>query len=76
MATVRQLTQDQSDLLTGKVWGKDGQVFRPFRDINDNICLSNEEVTGCTLFNAKLIGCEAWLTDLPEIEFVPKPNTK
>ena len=72
--TVRELTLEQKDLLVGKTWGFQGQKFNPVQDANDKWIISNEEVNGCTLSQAQLIGCDAWLTSLPEITFEPKPS--
>ena len=72
--TVRQLTTEQKDLLVGQTWGYQGQKFNPIQDNNGVWIISNEEVNGCTLSQAQLIGCDAWLTSLPEIIFDPKPD--
>lgn len=59
---VRQLTQEQKDLLVGQTW--DGvQYFNPTLDANGNWFISNEEVNGCTTI--------AWLFTLPEIDYNP-----
>ena len=71
---VRQLTLEQKNILVGKVWGYQGQLFNPQQDADGNWFISNEEVNGCTLAQAQLIGCDAWLTSLPEITFEPKPS--
>ena len=71
---VRQLTLEQKNILEGKVWGYQGQFFNPQQDANVNLFISNEEVNGCTLAQAQLIGCDVWLTSLPEITFEPKPS--
>jgi len=71
---VRVLTIAQKDLLVGKTWGYQGQKFNPVQDANDNWIISNEEVNGCTLAQAQLIGCDAWLTSLPEIPYEPIPS--
>lgn len=69
---VRLLTIEQKDLLTGQVWGYQGQLFNPVQDNDNNWILSNEEVQGCTLSQALALGCDAWLLSLPEIDFNPK----
>lgn len=68
---VRQLTTEQKDLLIGKTWGYEGQLFNPTLDANGVYFISNEEVNGCTLAQAQLIGCDAWLLTLPEIDYNP-----
>lgn len=72
--TVRELTLAQKDILVGQTWGYQGQLFNPVQDVNDKWIISNEEVNGCTLAQAQLIGCDVWLTSLPEITFEPKPS--
>jgi hypothetical protein len=72
---VRQLTTEQKDLLVGQTWGYQGQKFNPQIDANGKNFISNEEVNGCTLAQAQLIGCDAWLTSLPEIVYEPVPST-
>jgi len=74
--TVRQLTTEQATLLQSKVWGFQGQEFNPQQDANNVWVISNEEVNGCTLVQAQAIGCESWLTNLPEIDYVPKEITR
>ena len=64
---VRQLTLEQKNILTGKVWGFQGQVFNPLQDANGNWFISNEEVNGCTTI--------AWLSTLPEIDYNPVVST-
>jgi hypothetical protein len=44
---VRKLTIEQKDLLIGKVWGYENQIFNPVLDANGNWFISNEEVNGC-----------------------------
>ena len=68
---VRQLTIQQKDLLIGQVWGYEGQLFNPEIDANGVWFISNEEVNGCTLQQAQLIGCDGWLLSLPEIDYNP-----
>jgi hypothetical protein len=68
---VRQLTLEQKNILTGKVWFFQGQVFNPLQDANGNWFISNEEVNGCTLQQAEAIPCDAWLLTLPEIDYNP-----
>jgi len=71
MTKVRQLTLEQKNILIGKVWGYNGQLFNPQLDANGLWFISNEEVNGCTLQQAQLIGCDAWLLTLPEIDYNP-----
>jgi hypothetical protein len=71
MTKVRQLTLEQKNILVGKVWGYNGQLFNPQLDANGVWFISNEEVNGCTLQQAQLIGCDAWLLTLPEIDYNP-----
>ena len=71
---VRQLTIEQKDLLVGKTWGYQGQKFNPILDNLGNWIISNEEVNGCTLAQALAIGCDSWLTSLPEIPYEPIPS--
>ena len=68
---VRQLTLEQKNILVGQVWGFQGQLFNPQLDANGVWFISNEEVNGCTLQQAQLIGCDAWLLTLPEIDYNP-----
>ena len=68
---VRKLTIEQKDLLIGKVWGYENQIFNPVLDKDGNWFISNEEVNGCTLAQAQLIGCDIWLLTLPEIDYNP-----
>jgi hypothetical protein len=68
---VRKLTIEQKDLLIGEVWGYENQIFNPVLDVNGNWFISNEEVNGCTLDQAQLIGCDSWLLTLPEIDYNP-----
>lgn len=68
---VRQLTLEQKNILTGKVWGYEGQLFNPQIDANGLWFISKEEVNGCTLQQAEAIPCDAWLLTLPEIDYVP-----
>jgi len=71
MTKVRQLTLEQKNILVGQVWGFQGQLFNPQLDANGLWFISNEEVNGCTLQQAQLIGCDAWLLTLPEIDYNP-----
>ena len=68
---VRKITIEQKDLLVGKVWGYENQIFNPVLDVDNNWFISNEEVNGCTLAQAQLIGCDSWLLTLPEIDYNP-----
>jgi hypothetical protein len=71
MIKVRELTEQQAELLVGKIWGYQGQLFNPQIDANGVWFISNEEVNGCTLQQAQLIGCDTWLLTLPEIDYNP-----
>lgn len=71
---VRKLTIEQKDLLIGQVWGANEQLFNPIQDANNEWIISEEEVQGCTLSQAVLIGCDSWLLSLPVIEFNPIIN--
>jgi len=71
MTKVRQLTLEQKNILIGKVWGFQGQLFNPQLDANGLWFISNEEVNGCTLAQAESIPCDAWLLTLPEIDYNP-----
>jgi len=71
MIKVRELTEQQKDLLIGKIWGYEGQYFNPQIDADGKWFISNEEVNGCTLAQAQLIGCDSWLLTLPEIDYNP-----
>lgn len=71
MTKVRQLTLEQKNILVGKVWGYQGQFFNPQLDADGVWFISNEEVNGCTLQQAQLIGCDTWLLTLPEIDYNP-----
>jgi len=71
MTKVRELTEQQAELLVGKIWGYQGQLFNPQLDANGVWFISNEEVNGCTLQQAQLIGCDTWLLTLPEIDYNP-----
>ena len=68
---VRQLTLEQKNILAGKVWGYEGQLFYLQLDANGLWFISNEEVNGCTLQQAEAIPCGAWLLTLPEIDYNP-----
>lgn len=68
---VRKLTIEQKDLLIGKVWGANEQLFNPIQDADGFWIISEEEVQGCTLAQAVLIGCDAWLLSLPIIPYNP-----
>jgi len=71
MIQVRKLTTEQKDLLLGQVWGESEQLFNPIQDADSEWIISEEEVQGCTLSQAVLIGCDSWLLSLPIIEFNP-----
>ena len=71
MVAVRELTEEQAELLIGKIWGMQGQFFNVQIDANGKKFISNEEVKGCTLAQAQLIGCDSWLLTLPEIDYNP-----
>jgi len=71
MVKVRKLTTEQKEILVGKVWGFNGQLFNPQLDADGNWFISNEEVNGCTLVQAESIPCDAWLLTLPEIDYNP-----
>ena len=62
---VRQLTQEQKDLLVGQTY--DGvQFFNPTLDAAGNWFISNEEVDNC---NHQ--GVNEWIHELPEIDHNP-----
>ena len=71
MIQVRKLTTEQKDLLLGQVWGESEQLFNPIQDADSEWIISEEEVQGCTLSQAVLIGCDSWLLTLPEIDYNP-----
>jgi hypothetical protein len=71
MIKVRQLTLEQKNILVGKEWGAQGQLFNPQIDADGKWFISNEEVNGCTLQQAESIPCDAWLLTLPEIDYTP-----
>lgn len=79
---VRELNIEQKDILIGKVWTYDGDgnpiYFNPKQDADNKWYISNEEVNGCTLAQALLIGCNGWLLNLPEIDYnpviIPRPD--
>ena len=71
---VRKLTIEQKDLLTGQVWGANEQLFNPIQEAGGFWIISEEEVQGCTLSQAVLIGCDGWLLSLPIIEYNPVIN--
>ena len=63
---VRQLTQEQKDLLIGQTY--DGvQFFNPTLDADGNWFISNEEVNNCIHENTAY----EWIHDLPEIDHNP-----
>ena len=63
---VRQLTQEQKDLLVGQTY--DGvQFFNPTLDADGNWFISNEEVNNCIHAN----GTFEWIHELPEIDHNP-----
>ena len=67
---VRQLTNEQKDLLIGQTW--DGvQYFNPTQDAGGNWFISNEEVNGCTHE-----GVNEWIHELQEIDYNPIINEK
>ncbi len=68
---VHELTIEQKDLLIGKEWGAQGQVFNPQLDADNKWFISVEEVQGCTLAQAISIGCDSWLLSLPLIPYNP-----
>lgn len=74
MLKVREVNDQQAELLVGKEWGTQGQQFNLRVDADGKKFISNEEVNGCTLSQAIAIGCDAWLLTLPEIDFNPKPD--
>ena len=66
---VRQLTNEQKDLLIGQTW--DGvQYFNPTQDADGNWFISLEEVNGCTHEN----GAFEWIQELVEIDYNPIIN--
>ena len=71
---VYKLTLEQKNLLEGKEWGAQGQLFNPTLDADGNIFISIEEVEGCTLAQSVAIGCNTWLLSLPLIPFNPIVN--
>jgi len=71
---VYKLTLEQKSLLEGKEWGAQGQVFNPTLDSDGEWFISVEEVQGCTLQQAILIGCDGWLLSLPLIPYNPVIN--
>lgn len=62
---IKLLTEIQKDLLIGKKYA-DNSFFNPIQDINENWCLSLEEVQYCTNTDFD------WIKVLPEIEYIPK----
>ena len=70
MIKVRQLTNEQKDLLIGQTW--DGvQYFNPTLDADGNWFISNEEVNGCTHE-----GVNEWIHELQEIDYNPIINER
>ena len=67
---VYKLTIEQKNLLIGQKWNGE-TYFNPILDADGNWFISIEEVNGCTLQQAQLIGCDAWLLTLPEIDYNP-----
>ena len=62
---VRQLTEEQKNLLVGKTY--DGvQFFNPTQDADGNWFISNEEVAQTT--NEEFT---SWINDLTEIDYNP-----
>ena len=70
MIQVGLLTIQQKDQLVGQLWGAD-LYFNPIQDINDNWVISTQEMYGNKNPNV------SWVSDLPLIEYVrkPQPNT-
>jgi hypothetical protein len=66
MTKVRQLTLEQKNILVGKVWGFQGQLFNPTQDADGNWFISNEEVNGCIHE-----GVNEWIHELEEIDHNP-----
>lgn len=67
---VYKLTIEQKDQLVGQTWNGTA-YFNPTLDADGNWFISVEEVNGCTLAQAQLIGCDIWLLTLPEIDYNP-----
>ena len=65
MTKVRELTEQQAELLVGKIWGYQGQLFNPQTDANGKKFISNEEVNGCEKLEF------AWVKELAEIDYNP-----
>jgi len=61
---VRQLTEEQKDLIIGQMWNN-GAYFNPTLDANGNWFISNEEVNGCEKEEF------AWVKELTEIDHNP-----
>lgn len=68
---VRQLTLEQKNILTGKVWGFQGQVFNPTLDANGNWFISNEEYYFCGAIRQRELGIDSWFRLLIEIDYNP-----
>ena len=69
MIKVRELTEQQAELLVGKVWGYQGQLFNPQIDADGKKFISNEEVNGCIHE-----GVSEWIHELEEIDHNPIIN--
>jgi hypothetical protein len=63
---VKKLTAEQAQSLYGQTFANDA-YFNPIQDVNDNWVISMQEADGCD--NEAF----AWVKDLPEIIFEPKP---
>lgn len=63
---MRQCTPTQAAQLTGQQFAPDS-YFNPIQDINNNWVIFEEEVSQCV--NEEFM----WVTELPQIEFEPKP---
>jgi len=61
---VRQLTEEQKDLLNGQMWNNQA-YFNPTQDADGNWFISNEEVNGCEKEEF------AWVKELTEIDYNP-----
>ena len=67
MIQVGLLTIQQKDQLVGQYWNPD-LYFNPIQDINDNWVIYTQEMYGNTNPNV------TWVSDLPLIEYVRKPQ--
>lgn len=68
---VRQLTVEQKNILTDKVWGYEGQLFNPLQDANGNWFISNEEYYFCGFLRQQELGIDSWFNTLTEIDYNP-----